>query len=111
MAAALEHPRRAELDILRGRFTGTVAKNLKTIQVVFFRGGTEDAVKQEQRTNEAQVVHSTPDATAVLAPRNSENRGDGGPMLESVGRVQLEAVWVGAALVAHSLGQLRCTVH
>ena len=33
-------------------------------------------------------------------------------MLKSIGRVQLEAVWVGAALGAHSLGQtsLYCTL-
>ena len=66
-----EHPRRAELvDILRGRFTGTVAKNLKTVPGVFVRVGTEDELKQEQNPNEAQVVHIAPIATAVLAPSN-----------------------------------------
>ena len=56
------------MDILRRSFTGTVAKNLKTVPVVFVKVGTDDAVKQEQKTNEAQVMHTAPIAAAVPTP-------------------------------------------
>ena len=63
----MEHPRHAELmDILRRSFTGTVAKNLKTVPIVFV--GTDNNVKQEQKTNEAQVLHTAPIAAAVPTP-------------------------------------------